>query len=59
MRLEGSPTIAGSVEDCGDGTYTGTYSTTVSGSYQLHITNGAELLARLQHRAQQECKGEL
>ena len=51
VRLEGSRTVTGSVEDCGDGTYTASYITAASGSYQLHITNGMRLLAWLQHCA--------
>ena len=41
MRLDGPRTVLGSVEDRGDGTYSAAYSTTLAGTYQLHVTNGA------------------
>ncbi len=41
VRLEGPRSVAGAVEDGGDGAYTATYCTQAAGQYTLHITNGA------------------
>ncbi len=41
MRLEGPRSVAGAVEDGGDGAYTATYCTQAAGQYTLHVTNGA------------------
>ena len=45
--LEGPATVHASLRDEGTGTYTATYTLTVSGMYSLYVTNGRTLLLEM------------
>lgn len=57
--LEGPTTVHATVADNKDGTYTATYNTTMSGIYDVYITNGAALLSSplLQRICATSCTG--